>query len=171
MSNEGVTISGVSPRGPFQPRRVIKTLTLAGAGQAGARQLGCVRWTGTIYLWEIGGDVTTVLGANVASARFRTNDQTSQVYLSAAAVLDAAPVGSWIGAKGAFATATVFRSSAGAVVTAPADVQQATELTAKAGVNNDIEFEWISNPAAASGVIRLCFFWFPASANASLVVL
>jgi len=135
------------------------------------------RVTGTVKVTQLYSIVTTVLGSNLTATHWRTNDQTAQLPISAAAgtIISSFSVGSKLTRKSVVAVAlTADNASAAKVIdpvaaTAP-DVYMPFEVVQKtAAVQTDIEFTYTTTNTPTSGVIRHFVEWQPMSDGATLV--
>ncbi len=135
------------------------------------------RWTGVVRVKKLYGIVTTGLGANHTAAHFRTNDQTAQIALTAAAgsALSGFEAGSFLGRCALAATAiTVKRANAAGLVEPVANYDFTPVefiINAKNAVNNDIEYRYTTTDNPTSGVIQFFCEWEPVSIGAGVTSL
>lgn len=154
-----------------------KLSTLSASNTTASNKLFKV--TGSVLVKKLYGVVETVLSSNVTAAHWRTDDQTAQVVISAAAgtTLSSFAVGSMITRKSVVSVAlTGDNASAAKVVdpvaaTAP-DVFMPFEVVQKTGgVQTDIEFRYTTTNTPASGAIRFYIEYVPLTANSRIDLL
>ena len=135
------------------------------------------RVTGTVEVTQLYAIVTTALGSNITAAYWRTNDQTAQLPITAAAgtTLSSFVAGSKLTRSSLVSVALTGNNASAAKVidpvaaTAPA-VHMPFEVVQKTGgVQTDIEFTYTTTNTPTSGVIRHFVEWQPISDGATLV--
>lgn len=131
--------------------------------------------TGSIRVTKLYAVVTTVIGANHTSPKFRLNDQTAQIDITAAgSALSAAPVGSIVFKNGEPGTA-LFVSPATAGVSgdnaALAPLFQEFFVQQKQGAATNIEYRYSTTDAPTSGVLQFFLEWEPLSADGAVTAL
>lgn len=135
------------------------------------------RVTGAVKINALYGVVTTALGSNITAAHWRTNDQTAQVVISAAAgtTLSSFAAGSVITRKSLVSVAlTGDNASAAKVIdpvaaTAPDVFMPFIVVQKTGGVQTDIEFTYTTTNTPTSGVIQHTVAWLPLTSTSNLV--
>lgn len=135
------------------------------------------RVTGSVEVLRLYGIVTTVLGSNITAAFWRTNDQTAQLDVTAAAgtTLSSFAVGSLIARNSVAAVALTGDNASAAKVrdpvaaTAPAVCMPFAVVQKTAAVQTDIEFRYTTTNTPTSGVIQFFLEYRPMSADGSVV--
>jgi hypothetical protein len=155
--------------------KAFKDQTLSGSNTTVSTPL--FRVTGTVEVTQLYAIVTTALGSNITAAYWRTNDQTAQLPITAAAgtTLSSFVAGSKLTRSSLVSVALTGNNASAAKVidpvaaTAPA-VHMPFEVVQKTGgVQTDIEFTYTTTNTPTSGVIRHFVEWQPISDGATLV--
>ena len=131
--------------------------------------------TGSVFVYALWGEVTTVLSSNVTAAFFRINDQSAQVdvTLNTGVTLSAAPVGSIVSRTGIVSTALTLKSNAAGAfqdaTTAGNDVYTPFNLVKKSGAVTTLDFRYTTTNTPSTGVILWTALWMPLSGDGNLV--
>lgn len=155
--------------------RLSTTATLIGNNTTASNII--FRVTGSIEVLRLYGIVTTVLSSNITAAFFRTNDQTAQLDITAAAgtTLSSFSVGSLIARNSVAAVALTGDNSSAAKVrdpvaaTAPAVLMPFIMVQKTAAVQTDIEFRYTTTNTPATGAIQFFLEYRPISGDGSAV--
>ena len=131
--------------------------------------------TGSVYIHELFGVVTTVLGANHTAGHFRLDDGTAQVVITLATgtTFSALAVGGMM-IKDALATVALTKVDAAAgAIDEPAAAGGGgfsgfLAVQKTAGVGTHIEYRYATTDAPHTGVIDFFATWEPKSTNGNL---
>lgn len=134
--------------------------------------------TGTIEVRGLWAVVTTVLGSNHTAAAWRTNDQTSQLAITATAgtTISSATVGSIIVKKDLASAACAYQSAAAGAFSEPTTLETTYFspflLTQKTGgIATNIEYTYATTNTPTTGVLQFFIRWLPTSQDANVSIL
>jgi hypothetical protein len=132
--------------------------------------------TGSVQVLALYGIVTTALSSNVTATHWRTDDQTAQVAISAAAgpTISSFSVGSQLTRRSLVSTALIGTSAAAAAVidpvaaTAPGFFMPFVVVQKTNGVLTTIDFRYTTTNTPASGEITFYAGWVPLTPGSNL---
>jgi len=159
-------------QGAARIRHAKSSLALTVANTTGSQAVFTV--TGTVLVYGMWGEVTTVLSSNVTAAHLRLNDQTNtaDISLATGVTLSSLAVGSLITRNAVVGSALTAISSSQTRFADPGAAGQPYFIPflamKKPGATTTIDFRYTTTNNPASGVILWNALWIPLSADGAL---
>lgn len=159
-------------QGAARVRQATASLALTVANTTGSQAVFTV--TGTVLVYGIWGEVTTVLSSNITAAHLRLNDQTttSDITLATGVTLSSLAVGSVVTRNALVSGALAAISASQGRFADPGAAGQPYLIPfvamKKPGATTTIDFRYTTTNNPASGVILWNALWVPLSADGAI---
>lgn len=166
FSNESFLLNAV------RLRKAVKAVTLNVSNTTGSKVVFTL--TGTVWIYALWADVTTVISANHTAAHLRLNDQTAtvDVTLATGITLSALAVGTVIYKEGLTAAALALKDNVAGFFEEPASAGQPSFAPFVIGKKNaattTLDYRYSTTDAPSSGVLTFNALWLPMSTDGNL---
>jgi hypothetical protein len=154
-------------------RRAQKSLSLTVSNTTGSQAVFTL--TGTVWVYALWGEVTTVISSNHTAGHLRLNDQTAtvDVTLNTGITLSALLAGTMIYKEGLTAAALTLKNNATGTLEEPAAAGTPTfspfVIQKKTGATTTLDYRYTTTNTPATGVIQFTALWLPMSSDGNLV--